>query len=163
MATWKLINFGPQNYCSSHTWTVFWNLSVMAFLKSSADVGSSDLMSWYLSSRSDQSFITCNGDVRNVWKWEYSQPSADTFILCVIYPLTMGWIMYRTEGLCLFPVHLPGILCNRVIFWFSWFYISFWWKYHSVNLKPWENKRLYQNPSFECYPNNQSKTSSRTF
>ena len=41
------------------TCTVFWNLSVICFLKSSAWAGSSALMSWYLSSRSDQSFITC--------------------------------------------------------------------------------------------------------
>ena len=53
----------------SYTWTVFWNLSVMAFLKSSADAGSSDLISWYLSSRSDQSFITWKIKIQNL-SWQ---------------------------------------------------------------------------------------------
>ena len=62
----KYIIFVWISNFTSRASIVFWNLSVISFLKESALDGSWLRMAWYFSSRSDQSFITF--DTLALWR-----------------------------------------------------------------------------------------------
>lgn len=98
--------------------------------------------------------------LRNVWKCEYSQPHADTFIYPVIYPHILWPLLCTEEGSCLFPSWLYWLWCILLK---SFDKLGFTFISYENTILSIEREKTkdYIRISFKCYPNNQSKTSSR--